>query len=173
MSNYKALLSDIHTFIFDVDGVMTDGIVVLSTGGDMLRTMNVKDGYALQLAVKKGYRIIIISGGNSEAVRKRFQGLGIKEIHLAIGNKLEVFHQILKEDKLDPKNVLYMGDDLPDYEIMKEVGVAACPADAAEEIKHISHYISPKPGGKACVRDVLEQVMKVHNKWFDEDGLHW
>ncbi|MFW5707638.1 MAG: KdsC family phosphatase [Bacteroidota bacterium] len=173
MPNYKTLLADIKTFIFDVDGVMTNGIVLLSTQGEMLRTMNVKDGYALQLAVKKGYRIIIISGGNSEAVRERFKGLGIKEIYLAVGNKLEVFHRIVEQDKLEMKNILYMGDDIPDYEIMREVGVAACPSDAAEEIKHISKYISPKPGGKGCVRDVLEQVMKVQQTWFDEDGFHW
>ncbi|MFN3555302.1 MAG: KdsC family phosphatase [Bacteroidales bacterium] len=173
MANYKALLSKITTFIFDVDGVMTDGIVLLTPDGQMLRTMNVKDGYALQLAVKKGYRIIIISGGNSEAVRQRFQGLGIKEIHLAIGNKLEVFHKIVKEDNLQMEEILYMGDDIPDYEIMNEVGVAACPSDAAEEIKHVSRYISPVAGGKGCVRDVLEQVMKVQGKWFNEDGFHW
>lgn len=173
MSNYKSLLSGITTFIFDVDGVMTDGIVTLSTDGDMLRTMNVKDGYALQLAIKKGYKIIIISGGNSQVVRKRFQGLGIEEIYLAVGNKLEVFEDILNRDKLDLSEILYMGDDIPDYKIMAKVGVAACPADAVEEIKHISHYISPLPGGKGCVRDVLEQVMKVQDKWFDEDCFHW
>lgn len=173
MSNYKALLATIDTFIFDVDGVMTDGIVLLTPEGQMLRSMNVKDGYALQLAIKKGYRIIIITGGNSEAVRQRFEGLGIKEVYLAIGNKLEVFHEIVKRDNLKMENILYMGDDIPDYEIMKEVGVAACPADAAQEIKHISKYISPVPGGKGCARDVLEQVMKVQDKWFDEDGFHW
>ena len=173
MSNYKALLSHVDTFIFDVDGVMTDGIVLLTPDGQMLRSMNVKDGYALQLAVKKGYRIIIITGGNSEAVRQRFEGLGIKEVYLSIGNKLELFHEIVKRDGLKMENILYMGDDIPDYEIMSEVGVAACPANAAEEIKHISKYISPLDGGRGCARDVLEQVMKVQNKWFDEDGFHW
>jgi 3-deoxy-D-manno-octulosonate 8-phosphate phosphatase (KDO 8-P phosphatase) len=173
MSNYKALLSNVNTFIFDVDGVMTDGIVLLTPDGQMLRSMNVKDGYAIQLAIKKGYRIIIITGGNSEAVRQRFEGLGVQEVYLSIGNKLEVFHDIVKRDNLKMENILYMGDDIPDYEIMKEVGVAACPADAAQEIKHISKYISPVPGGKGCARDVLEQVMKVQDKWFDEDGFHW
>jgi len=173
MSNYKALLSNVNTFICDVDGVMTDGIVLLTPDGQMLRSMNVKDGYAIQLAIKKGYRIIIITGGNSEAVRQRFEGLGVQEVYLSIGNKLEVFHDIVKRDNLKMENILYMGDDIPDYEIMKEVGVAACPADAAQEIKHISKYISPVPGGKGCARDVLEQVMKVQDKWFDEDGFHW
>jgi 3-deoxy-D-manno-octulosonate 8-phosphate phosphatase (KDO 8-P phosphatase) len=173
MSNYKSLLPYIKTLIFDVDGVMTDGIVILSSDGDMLRTMNVKDGYALQLAVKKGLRIIIISGGNSMMVKERFRGLGIEEIHLSIGNKLDVFHKIVKEDKLDLKTIMYMGDDIPDYQIMLEVGLAACPADAAEEIKHVSHYISPLAGGKGCVRDIVEQIMKVQNTWFDEHGFHW
>ena len=173
MSNYKTLLSQVHTFIFDVDGVMTDGIVLLTPDGQMLRSMNVKDGYAIQLAVKKGYRIIIITGGNSEAVRQRFEGLGVKEVYLSVGNKLKLFHEIVKNDKLKMENILYMGDDIIDYEIMKEVGVAACPADAAEEIKHISHYISSVPGGKGCARDILEQVMKVQHKWFDEEGFHW
>ncbi len=173
MSNYKTLLSRVTTFIFDVDGVMTDGIVLLTPDGQMLRSMNVKDGYAIQLAVKKGYRIIIITGGNSEAVRQRFEGLGVKEVYLSVGNKMKLFHEIVKNDKLKMENILYMGDDIIDYEIMKEVGVAACPADAAEEIKHISHYISSVPGGKGCARDILEQVMKVQHKWFDEDGFHW
>jgi 3-deoxy-D-manno-octulosonate 8-phosphate phosphatase (KDO 8-P phosphatase) len=173
MSNYKALLADVKVFIFDVDGVMTDGIVLLSPDGDMLRTMNVKDGYALQLAVKKGYRIIIISGGRSELVRQRFEGLGIMEVYLGVGHKLKVFHEIVSREGLEMKSILYMGDDIPDYEIMNEVGVAACPADAAEEIKEVSHYISPFPGGKGCARDVLEQVMKVQQTWFDEDGFHW
>jgi 3-deoxy-D-manno-octulosonate 8-phosphate phosphatase (KDO 8-P phosphatase) len=173
MSSYKTLLSQIKTLIFDVDGVMTDGIVILSPDGDMLRTMNVKDGYALQLAVKKGIRIIIISGGNSFMVKQRFEALGIKEIHLAIGNKLEVFHNIVKQDNLDPRTILYMGDDIPDYQIMKEVGLAVCPADAAEEIKNICHYISPKAGGRGCVRDILEQLMKVKGVWFDDHGFHW
>jgi 3-deoxy-D-manno-octulosonate 8-phosphate phosphatase (KDO 8-P phosphatase) len=173
MSNYKSLLARITTLIFDVDGVMTDGIVLLSSDGDMLRTMNVKDGYALQMAIKKGYRIIIISGGRSEAVRDRFGGLGIKEIYLGVGNKLEVYHKLVQQDNLDPEEILYMGDDIPDYQIMAEVGMPVCPADAAEEIKHVSKYISPYTGGRGCVRDILEQVMKVQHKWFDEDGFNW
>ncbi len=173
MTNYKKLLLSIKTFIFDVDGVMTDGIVILSPDGDMLRTMNVKDGYALQLAVKKGYRIIIITGGRSELVKNRFTALGIEHIYIGVNNKLELFHKLVKELNLNKDSILYMGDDIPDYKIMKEVGVAACPADAAEEIKKICKYISLYDGGKGCVRDVLEQVMKVHNTWFDEDGFSW
>ncbi len=173
MANFKQLLKKIDTLIFDVDGVMTDGIVKLSTEGEMLRSMNVKDGYALQLAVRKGYEIIIISGGSCEGVRKRFSILGVKEIHLGVSHKLKVFESLVKERGIDPSCILYMGDDIPDYEVMKRVGVAACPSDAVEEIKSISHYISGKPGGKGCVRDVLEQVMRVRGHWFDEDGFHW
>jgi 3-deoxy-D-manno-octulosonate 8-phosphate phosphatase (KDO 8-P phosphatase) len=173
MSNYKKLLLSIKTLIFDVDGVMTDGIVILSPDGDMLRTMNVKDGYALQLAIKKGYQIIIISGGRSELVKHRFAALGIEHIYIGINNKLELFHKIVEELSLNKESILYMGDDIPDYKIMIEVGVAACPADAAEEIRKISQYISSHNGGKGCVRDVVEQVLKVQNNWFDEDGFHW
>jgi 3-deoxy-D-manno-octulosonate 8-phosphate phosphatase (KDO 8-P phosphatase) len=173
MANYKSKLKKIKTFIFDIDGVMTDGNVLLTPDGDMLRTMNVKDGYALNIAVKKGYRVIIISGGRSDSVKARFTGLGINEIYLGIGHKLEVYHKILMDDKLDPEEILYMGDDIPDYQIMDEVGVAACPADAAEEIKSISDYISSHMGGKGCVRDIVEQVMKVQGTWFDDDGFQW
>ncbi len=173
MTNYKQLLKDVDTFIFDVDGVMTTGIVLLSPGGEMLRNMNVKDGYALQLAVRKEYRIIIITGGSCETVRARFNLLGIQDVFLGVGNKLKLFHQLVEERKLDPARILYMGDDIPDYKVMLEVGVPACPADAVEEVKAISKYISPFEGGKACVRDVLEQVMRIQDKWFDDDGFQW
>ena len=171
--NFKKLLSKIDTFIFDVDGVMTDGIVILSSSGEMLRTMNVKDGYALQLAVKKGYKIFIISGGSSEVVKMRFENLGIEKVYLGVSNKLDVYDKILAQANILPETILYMGDDIPDCKVMKKVGVPACPADAAEEIKAVSKYISSKDGGKGCVRDVIEQVLRVQNKWFDNDGFHW
>ncbi len=171
--NFKKLLSKIDTFIFDVDGVMTDGIVILSSSGEMLRTMNVKDGYALQLAVKKGYKIYVISGGYSEAVKSRFEKLGIEKVYLGVSNKLDVYDKIIAQANISPENILYMGDDIPDCKVMKEVGVPACPADAVEEIKSVSKYISSKDGGKGCVRDVIEQVLRVQNKWFDDDGFHW
>ncbi len=173
MTNYKQLLADVDTFIFDVDGVMTTGVVLLTQEGQMLRSMNVKDGYALQLAIKKGYRIIIITGGSCEAVKQRFLLLGIKDVYLGVSNKLELFERIVREEGLDKKRILYMGDDLPDYEVMREVGVPACPADAVQEVQHISRYISGCEGGKGCVRDVLEQVMRVQDKWFHNDGFHW
>ena len=142
--------------MFDVDGVMTNGIVLLTPDSDMLRSMNVKDGYALQLAVRKGYRIVIISGGNSESVRKRFTDLGVTDIYLAVSNKLAVFDAYLRETGTDPASILYMGDDIPDYKVMSKVGVAACPSDAVEEIKSVSTYISSFAGGHGCVRDVIE-----------------
>ncbi len=173
MTNYKQLLKNVKTFIFDVDGVMTNGIVYLGAGGELIRNMNVKDGYALQLAVRKGYRIIIISGGNSEAVRKRFELLGVKEIFLGVSRKITVFENIISKYNINPDEILYMGDDIPDYEVMSRVGVPACPSDAVEEIKSVSKYISSFGGGEGCVRDVLEQVMKVQDTWFDDDGFHW
>lgn len=159
--------------IFDVDGVMTNGVVLLTADGDMLRSMHVKDGYALHLAVRKGYRIAIISGGSSQSVMHRFRTLGIQDVFLGVSNKIDVFKKYIKENSLDPSTVLYMGDDIPDYEIMEYAGLSACPADAAEEIKCIAKYISPFKGGEGCVRDVLEQVLKIQGCWFNDDGFHW
>lgn len=173
MTTYKQLLSTVDTFIFDIDGVMTNGIVLLTSDGDMLRSMHVKDGYALHLAARKGYRMAIISGGSSQSVIKRFTTLGIHDIYLGVSNKLAVFEAYAAKHQIDPQNVLYMGDDIPDYEVMSKVGLPVCPADAAEEIKHISKYISHFKGGEGCVRDVMEQVMKVHGTWFNDDGFHW
>lgn len=173
MENFKKHLSVIDTFIFDVDGVMTEGIGILSPEGEILRTMNVKDGYALQLAVKKEYNIFIITGGKSEAVRKRFEFLGINEVFLGVSNKVDVYNKILEKTNIPPENILYMGDDIPDYSVMKQVGIATCPADAPKEIKEISSYISPFDGGRGCVRDVIEQVMKLQDNWFDNDGFNW
>jgi len=173
MINYKEALADINTFIFDYDGVFTNGTVILMNSGEPLRTANVKDGYALQLAVKKGYRIVIISGGRSESITNRFDALNVTDVFLSVDNKIEVYHKYLKDHQLEHKNVLYMGDDIPDYKIMQEVGVATCPADAAEEIKSISNYISHFNGGEGCVRDVIEQVLKVQGKWMNNDAYHW
>lgn len=160
-------LRDITTLIFDVDGVLTTGDILASNTGEFLRTFNIKDGYALQLAVKKGYHVCIISGGSGEAMQKRFEGLGIKNIYLGVSDKVAVFEQILAQYQLQPAEVLYMGDDIPDYKIMKLVGLPTCPADAVEEIKAISSYISPFNGGKTAVRDVIEKVLKIQGNWFD------
>jgi 3-deoxy-D-manno-octulosonate 8-phosphate phosphatase (KDO 8-P phosphatase) len=160
-------LRDITTLIFDVDGVLTTGDILASNTGEFLRSFNIKDGYALQLAVKKGYHVCIISGGSGEAMQKRFEGLGIKNIYLGVSDKVAVFEQILAQYQLQPAEVLYMGDDIPDYKIMKLVGLPTCPADAVEEIKALSTYISPYNGGKTAVRDVIEKVLKLQGKWFD------
>lgn len=171
--NYKEQLKHINTFIFDYDGVLTDGTVYPSADGEMMRSANVKDGYALQLAVKKGYNVAIISGGKSTSMTKRLEALNIKDVFLGVENKMEVFHIYMKENGLRNEQVLYMGDDIPDYHIMKEVGVATCPEDAVEEIKSISDYISHKGGGKGAVRDIVEQVMKIQGKWMDGEAFHW
>lgn len=164
-SSYKEYLKHISTFIFDVDGVLTDGNIQINTHGEMFRTMNVKDGYGLKTAVDQGFNICIISGGSNEGVRVRLQNLGIKDIFLGAGNKTEILENYLKANNIDPKNTLYMGDDLPDYDIMQEVGLPTCPQDAVPEIKALSKYVSHKKGGRGCVREVIEQVLKVQGKW--------
>lgn len=167
MPSYKELLPAIKAFIFDVDGVFTDNTVILHPSGDLLRTMNVKDGYAVKLAVDKGFEVIIISGGKSESVRARLETLGVREIFLGIHDKKAILTETLSRLNIPLENCVYMGDDIPDYEVMQLVGMAAAPQDAAEEIKRISHYISPKDGGKGCVRDLVEQTLRVQKKWFD------
>lgn len=165
--SYKTKLKDINTFIFDVDGVLTNGSVILSSSGEMVRTMNTRDGYAITQAVKNGFNVCVISGGNSEMVRKRMEYLGVKHIHLGVKNKLDVFEDYLIMQQLKAEQVLYMGDDLPDYEVMSRVGIAAAPNDAAPEILSIADYVSHKKGGEGCVRDVIEQVLKVKDCWFE------
>lgn len=173
MANYKQHLKEITTFIFDVDGVLTNGIVILSPDGDLLRTMNVKDGYAIKKATEQGFRIAIITGGRSELVVKRFKDLGVEDVFIGVGNKLDVYNNYIKQHKLSAKEILYMGDDIPDWEVMSKVGVSTCPSDAAEEIKAKSQYISGFKGGEGCVRDIIEQVMKVQDKWFGKDAFIW
>ncbi|OYT15881.1 MAG: 3-deoxy-D-manno-octulosonate 8-phosphate phosphatase [Bacteroidetes bacterium 4572_77] len=173
MINYKEKLEKITTFIFDYDGVLTDGTIYPSADGEMMRAANVKDGYALQLAVKKGYRVAIISGGQSKTMEKRLQALKIQDVFLGVHNKKEVFNNFLKKYQLIADEVLYMGDDIPDHQLLKMVGVATCPNDAAEEILEIVDYISHKPGGRGAVRDILRQVMKLQGKWFDDDAFFW
>ena len=173
MSNYKALLQEVDTFIFDYDGVMTDGKVILLEEGQPLRMANVKDGYVLQLVVKLGYHVVIISGGFSRSMENRFETLGIKDVYLGVKNKEVVLKEYLENHVIDPKHVVYMGDDIPDFKVMKMVGIPVCPADAAEEIKNISIYISDKTGGEGCVRDIIEQVLKVQGKWMSEEAYSW
>ncbi len=163
--SYKEYLEHITTFIFDVDGVLTDGTVTVMTNGDMLRRMNIKDGYALKTAVDAGFNMCIISGGINLGVQKRLEVLGLKDIYLGAHQKINQFQEYLKKHNIRAKNVLYMGDDIPDIPIMKLVGLAVCPQDAAIEVKAVSHYISHKGGGQGAVRDIIEQIMKVQGKW--------
>lgn len=162
-------LKDITTFIFDVDGVLTDGSVQVTDNGQSLRTFNIKDGYAMQLAVKHGYNLCIISGGDGIAMAKRFANLGVTDVFLGAGDKVEIFNNYLENKNISAGEVLYMGDDIPDLKVMKLVGLATCPADAVEEIKAISTFVSPYNGGKAAARDIIEKVMKVQGRWHDEN----
>lgn len=166
--SYKELLHKITTFIFDVDGVLTDGRLHITTQGEMHRTMNVKDGYAIKAALDAGFKLCIISGGTDEGVRSRLQKLGIEDVALGAHHKMEHLKAYMSKKGLRPENILYMGDDIPDYPVMKEVGLPCCPQDAVKEIKDIAKYISHKNGGQGCVRDVIEQVLKVHGKWMQE-----
>lgn len=162
--NILELFTPIKTFVFDVDGVLaTDLILILQ--GDMARSMNTKDGYGLQLAVKKGYRVVIISGGKSEAVKQRLNGLGITDVYLGIHNKKEKLLEYVQTHQLKWPEILYMGDDIPDYSPMQLVGLPCCPADAVNEIKSISRYISHLNGGHGCGRDVIEKVLKLNGHW--------
>jgi 3-deoxy-D-manno-octulosonate 8-phosphate phosphatase (KDO 8-P phosphatase) len=165
--SYKEYLNRITTLIFDVDGVLTDGTVTVTTSGEMLRRMSIKDGYALKTAVDNGYNVCIISGGSNEGVRLRLKGLGVIDIFLGVHNKVEQLNLYLTKNNIDIKSALYMGDDIPDLQVMQLVGLPCCPQDAAIEIKAASLYISHKNGGKGAVRDVIEQVMKVQDKWND------
>ena len=165
MKNYKEILPDITTLIFDVDGVLTDGTVTIFPDGEMVRRMNIKDGYALKTAVDNGFTVCIISGGTNQSVKTRLEGLGIKTIYLGAHNKVDQLNEILKEKDLQLSEILYMGDDIPDMPVMSLVGLPTCPQDAAPELKGIAKYISHKKGGKGAVRDVIEQVMKVQGKW--------
>ena len=156
---------DITTFVFDVDGVMTDGGVLLLENGLQARRMNIKDGLALQMAMQNGYRVLVISGGSSEPVIHRLQYLGIKEVFLGLKDKLKFMESYVEQYQLNWKQLLFMGDDLPDIPVLRTCGLPCCPADAAIEVKQISKYISPVNGGYGCVRDVIEKVLKLNDHW--------
>jgi 3-deoxy-D-manno-octulosonate 8-phosphate phosphatase (KDO 8-P phosphatase) len=170
--NYKELLNGITTFVFDMDGVLSDGAVWLHPGTEPVRRLHSKDGYALQKAVKEGYRVALISGGRSEGVAQRLKHLGITDIYMGIADKMEAYRDLVAIYDLNPAAMAYMGDDLPDMEVMTRVGLAAAPQDAAPEIKAISHYVSPLPGGHGCVRDLIEQTLKVQGRWMNGNH-HW
>lgn len=158
----------ITTFVFDVDGVLTDGTVLVLPGGLMARSMNIKDGYALQLAVKKGYNVLVISGGNSEEVKERLAKLGVTHTWMQVSDKAATLQQFMQEKGINRSEVLYMGDDIPDLTVMQLAGLPCCPQDAVQEIKERSLYISHIPGGKGCARDVIEKVMKLRGNWSED-----
>lgn len=172
MISYKEILPNITTFIFDVDGVLTTGEVLMQNG-QVYRTMHSKDGYALQYAAKKNYRILIITGGNSIDVHDRLLGLGVNEVFLSANNKSNVYSHCKEKYGFSDDQVLYMGDDIPDIPVMKQVALPVCPQDAAVEVKAISRYQSPIVGGQGCVRDVIEQTLRVQGNWFNEDAFEW
>lgn len=163
-------LKNISAIILDVDGVLTNGMLLLTESGEQLRQFNIKDGYALQLAVKKGFKVAVISGARSKGVEARMIGLGIKDIFLGVDSKPEVYQEFLKKSGLSSDQILFIGDDIPDLQLMKLAGLSACPADAVEEIKVLADYISPRKGGDACVRDILEKVLKIQGLWIDNDA---
>ncbi|GMN08692.1 HAD-IIIA family hydrolase [Croceitalea sp. MTPC9] len=163
--NYKEYLNQITTFIFDVDGVFTDGTLLITSKGEMLRKMNVKDGYALKTALQKGYNVCIISGGTNEGVRNRFKALGVTDIYLGAHHKQDQLDEYMDIYNIKAENVVYMGDDIPDIPPMKMVQLATCPQNAIAEVKSICDYVSHKNGGEGCVRDIIEQVLKVRGDW--------
>lgn len=167
--NMLERFADISTFFFDVDGVLTNNMILILEDGKLLRQMNVRDGLAIKMALQQGYRVCIITGGRSEGVVERLRGLGIQDIHSGISDKLEVYEELKTLYDLADEEILYMGDDLPDYTVMRRVGLPVCPADAAPEIAELAHYISPLVGGAGCVRDVIEKVMRIQGKWLLDD----
>ncbi|WP_397446678.1 KdsC family phosphatase [Polaribacter sp. R77954] len=165
--SYKQRLPKISTFIFDVDGVLTNGMLTIMPSGELVRHMNVKDGYAMKTALNKGFKVCIISGGTNQAVKSRLQALGIQDVYLGAHNKIQQYSEIVEKYNLSPDEILYMGDDIPDVPVMQEVGMPACPNDAVPEVQKTAKYISNLKGGEGCVRDVIEQVLKVQGKWDD------
>ena len=171
--SYKEYLPQIDTLIFDVDGVLTNGMVTVFPNGELVRHMNIKDGYALKTALQQGFNVCIISGGSNEGVRKRLEGLGVKDIFLGTHEKLKHLNEYISKNNLKPENLIFVGDDLPDYQVMKVVGLPCSPQDAVPEIKAISKYVSHKKGGKGCVRDIIEQVLKVQGKWMQDFNANY
>jgi 3-deoxy-D-manno-octulosonate 8-phosphate phosphatase (KDO 8-P phosphatase) len=173
MTNFKEDLTNIKAFVFDLDGVMSLQTITLNSFGVPNRTVNLRDGYALQLAVKKGYKVAVITGSNCKEYTKRLKLLGVTDVYLNSKKKIEHFNSFLKKYGLTSSSALYMGDDIPDFEVMKQAGVPVCPSDADSEIKQISLYVSDKKGGEGCVRDIIEQVLRLHDKWMDTDAFSW
>lgn len=173
MNDYRERLKHITTMIFDYDGVLSDGRILFSDDGHQMRNGHVKDGFAIQLAQKLGFRIAIISGANTPGMQIRCNLLGIENSFLGIHNKIEIYNQFKSDHNLRDSEILFMGDDIPDYMIMEQVSIACCPADAAIDIKNIAHYISHLKGGEGCVRDVIEQVLRSQDKWLTPEAFTW
>lgn len=173
MSNIDYDLRKIKALAFDVDGVLSKETISLHPSGEPMRTINIKDGYALQLAVKRGFQVAIITGGRGEATRIRYEGLGIQDVYMGAAIKTNEYAQLKKKYDLQDEEIMYMGDDIPDYEVMSLCGLPCCPADAAPEIKEIAKYISHRNGGDGCCRDVVEQVLKSQGKWMSHDAFGW
>ncbi|MCI5080246.1 MAG: HAD-IIIA family hydrolase [Saprospiraceae bacterium] len=166
--NQLEKFKDVKAFIFDVDGVLTDSSVLVLEDGKLLRKMSIRDGYAIKKAVSLGYHVCIITGGKSEGVKTRLQGLGVKDIYLGASDKNECFEEYVDIYDLDPEYIMYMGDDIPDLPVMRRVGLPVCPQNAAPEILQIAQYISPLNGGDGCARDVIEKVLKLNGQWQEE-----
>ena len=173
MSSINYDLRKIKAFVFDVDGVLSCDVIPLHPNGDPMRTVNIKDGYALHLAVKKGYEVARITGGYTEAVQIRFSRLGIQHIYMRSAVKVHDFKDFMEKTGLSPEQIMYAGDDIPDYEVMTRVGLPVAPADAAPEIKEIAKYISSRRGGEGVARDVIEQTMRAQGHWFGEEAFGW
>ncbi|MFT4827096.1 MAG: 3-deoxy-D-manno-octulosonate 8-phosphate phosphatase (KDO 8-P phosphatase) [Paracoccaceae bacterium] len=165
--------SSIDTFILDVDGVLTSGTVIASSDGEMRRDFNIKDGFALQYAVKQGYHVIIISGGDNEGVRKRLRNLGITEVHTAVADKRKLLKELETKLQINLKNALYMGDDFPDLSVMRMCGIKVCPSDAAWEVQEEVDIVTKALGGKGAVREILEKVLISQDKWESTEHSVW
>lgn len=172
--HYLEKLPTIKAIVLDIDGVLTDGSVTIFPNGEMVRTLNVKDGYALKTAALKGLKVGVISGGRNEQIKERLLALGCHEVYLSSSNKIDKLEEFCIQFDLEKEDILYMGDDLPDFEVLQTVGVSTCPEDAAHEIREICSYISPFKGGKGCVRDVIEKVLRAQNQWFNhQSDFQW
>lgn len=173
MSSINFDLTKIKTFVFDIDGVLSSQTITLSNEGEPLRTANIHDGYAINLAIKSGYGVAIITGGNSESVRVRYAALGVKHIYMKSSLKMRDFEHLLANTDFKPEEMVYVGDDIPDYEVMQKVALPVAPSDAASEIKSIAKYISPKKGGEGVARDIIEQVLRVQGNWMHAEAFGW
>ncbi|MFN3951376.1 MAG: KdsC family phosphatase [Thermaurantimonas sp.] len=171
--NYKEILSEISTFVFDIDGVLTDGRIQILPDGRAVRNMTTHDSFAIQLAIKRGLRVAVISGGSGLGVSEILRHLGVVDLYLNTPIKIHAYEDLKACYQLNDYEICYMGDDLPDYEVMSRVRLAVCPHNAAPEIRAISDYVSPKTGGNGCVRDILEQTLRVRGWWNDTQSRAW